>query len=94
MASRSDGPSFSRSLRCLVAGGIFIAVWLGYLATVGALSGFIAFFSSFGSNHALWGGIPQQWKLSDEPRATIEFILPVVLWLATVWRCVAMTGPR
>ena len=87
-------PSFFRTLWCLTFGLAFTAVWFAFLAAAGALSGFIDYFIIFGPGHTLSGAIPTQWSLLHQPAVTVEFFLPVILLLLTIWRSVAKIRGR
>lgn len=80
--------SFSRTGRCIVAGAVLTVVWVLFLISTDSLSGFIAYYQTTISGHELWGAYSPQWSLIGDPWATIEFALPIALFLLTVWKVV------
>ncbi len=87
-------PGFFRTAWCFVFGLGLTVVWFSYLAVMGALSGFIDYYRVVGPGHTLEGALPTQWSLLHQPAVTIEFFLPVILLLLTVWRAVAKLRGR
>jgi hypothetical protein len=85
---------FFRTIWCVVFGLALSAVWVCFLATTGALSGFIDYYRLFGPGHSISGAIPTQWSLLHNPAVTVEFFLPVVLVVMTFWRAVAKLRGR
>ncbi len=87
-------PAFFRTLWCLVLGAGLTVVWVGFLAVAGALSGFIDYYRIVGPGHTLSGALPTEWSLLHQPAVTLEFFLPVILLLLTIWRAVAKLRGR
>ena len=80
---------FSRTARCAITGAAWIAVWSIFLAATGAFSGFVTYYQTAVAGHELQGAYSPHWSLTGDPWATIEFVLPIVLFLLTVWKVVA-----
>lgn len=85
---------FRRTIRCSSVGIALLVVWTIYLAVVGALGSFISYYVVAALDHAIVGALPIQWNLAHTTMTTFEFVAPVVLWLATVWRVVAKMRAR
>ena len=92
-AGRSRGQSisasFPRTWRCAIAGAVLSAAWFATLAGTGSLSAFFDYFRVFSSGYGLEGRLPVQWNLTTQLMITFAWVIPVVLWLATVWRVAA-----
>jgi hypothetical protein len=86
--------SFSRSLRCAALGAGFVLIWVLFLAVTGTLAGFVAYYQTTVSGHELWGAYSPQWSLTGDPWTTIEFALPVALFLLTIWKVVVKLRRR
>lgn len=86
--------TFPRTIRCVAVGVGLLAAWVLYLAVVGALSNFIDYYVIAALDHSLVGALPVQWNMVTTTTTTFEFAVPVVLWLATVWRVVAKLRAR
>lgn len=86
--------SFSRTIRCLVTGAGFTLAWVVFLIATDTLSGFIAYYQTTISGHELWGAYSPQWSLTGAPWLTVEFALPVFLFLMTAWRVVGKLRRR
>ena len=80
---------FSRTARCAVTGAACVAVWVVFLVATGTFSGFVAYYQTAATGHELWGAFSPQWTLTGNPWATVEFALPILLFLMTVWKVVA-----
>ena len=80
--------SFARTIRCAVAGVGLVVVWVIFLATTHTLSAFIAYYQTTIAGHELWGAYSPLWSLTGDPWVTIQFALPVTLFLATVVKIV------
>jgi hypothetical protein len=91
-AGRSRGQSISTSLprtwRCAIAGAALSVAWFALLAGTGSLLAFFDYFRVFSSGYGLEGRVPTQWDLATQLMLTFAWAIPVVLWLATVWRVV------
>ncbi len=83
---QSISMSFLRTRRCAVAGGVLSVAWLAFLTATGSLSAFFDYFRVFASGYGLEGRVPTQWDLTTQLMVTFAWVLPVVLWLATVGR--------
>jgi hypothetical protein len=81
---RSLRDSFRRSIRCAVAGLTLTAVWALFLAATGSLAGFVAYYQVNATGHELWGANPVVWPFVGDRRASVEFALPIALFLLTV----------
>jgi len=86
--------SFSRTFRCAVTGAGMTLAWVAFLIATDTLSGFIAYYQTTISGHELWGAYSPQWSLTASPWFTIEFALPVFLFLMTAWRVVGKLRRR
>ena len=80
--------------RTAITGAVCSLAWVLYLVATGSLGAFIDYFRVFGSDHALWGAFPLQWSLTGDPRTTAEFVMPIFLMLATLWRFVERARRR
>jgi hypothetical protein len=80
---------FSRTIRCAATGAACVGVWGVFLAANGALSGFLAYYQTAATGHELWGAYEPQWSVWGFPQATVEFALPILLFLMTVWKVVS-----
>jgi hypothetical protein len=80
---------FSRTIRCAVTGAACVGVWVIFLAASGTLSGFVEYYETAAVGHELWGAFTPQFTLWGNPWATVEFVLPIVLYLMTVWKVVS-----
>ena len=76
--------SFPRTLRCAATGAGLVVVWVVFLGITDTLSGLVAYYQTTIAGHELWGAYAPLWSLTGDPWATIEFALPVALFLATV----------
>lgn len=86
--------SFTRTLRCTALGVLFVGVWMIFLALTGSLSGFFSYYQTTISGHELIGAFPPQWSLTGDPVVTVEFVLPIVLFILTVFKAVIMVQRR
>jgi hypothetical protein len=86
--------TFRRSFRCISVGVLLLLAWAVYLAIVGALGDFVDYYAIAVTGHQLEGALPIQWNMVTTTMVTFEFIVPVVLWLMTVWRVVAKLRSR
>jgi hypothetical protein len=84
---------FRRTWRCVAVGVVLASGWGAFLGGMGALRSFVDFFVVFAQGHGLEGGYPTQWRLGIN-LVTVEWVLPTVLWLATLWRVVAKLRRR
>jgi hypothetical protein len=80
--------SFSRTIRCAVAGAGLIALWVIFLIATKTFSGFVTYYQTTVTGHQLWGAFSPQWSLTGDPWATVEFALPIALYLLTVCKVV------
>jgi hypothetical protein len=76
--------TFQRTIRCAVTGAAITLAWLFLLLVTGCLSGFLSYYLTTISGHELWGALPIHWPLPDDPRASVEFVIPLVLFGMTV----------
>jgi hypothetical protein len=86
--------SLSRTVRCVVTGLALTFVWVVFLQATGTLAGFIAYYLTTISGHELWGAYSPQWSWTNSPWLTIEFALPVFLFLLTAWKVVGKLRRR
>ena len=86
--------SFVRTIRCAVAGVGLTAVWVLFLKLTGTFAGFIAYYQTTISGHELWGAYSPQWSLTGNVLITIEFALPIALFLLTVCKVVTKLRRR
>ncbi len=86
--------SFPRTLRCAATGAGLVVVWVVFLGITHTLSGFVAYYQTTIAGHELWGAYGPLWSLTGDPWATIEFALPVALFLATVLKVVVKLMQR
>jgi hypothetical protein len=73
--------AFPRTLRCAATGAALTTAWFVFLAATGCLSGFVAYYLTTISGHELWGPLPIHWPLPGDARSSIEFVLPLLLFL-------------
>ena len=93
--AQSMSTSFPRTWRCAVAGSVLVLAWIGLLVATSSLTAFIDYFRVFSSGHDLEGGLPSAVYLYGRHYMLIfAWTVPVVLWLATVWRVVAKLRMR
>jgi len=81
--------AFPRTIRCACALAVVATAWLLYLIVTDSFSAFVGYFPDFGPGYTLEGGVPVQWNLATNLTTDAKFFLPILLWLATVWRVVA-----
>jgi hypothetical protein len=86
--------SFSRTIRCAVTGAGLVAGWIVFLLATGSFSGFVAYYQTTVSGHELWGAFSPQWSLTGDPWATIQFALPIALFLMTIAKVVGKLTRR
>ena len=87
--------SFPRTWRCGIAGSVLVLAWIGMLVATSSLTAFFDYFRVFSSGHDLEGGLPAGVYLFGSHYMVIfAWTMPVVLWLATVWRVVAKLRMR
>jgi hypothetical protein len=86
--------SFTRTIRCAIAGASIALVWIIILLATRSLTAFIDYFRVFSSGHILEGGYPTQWNLRQQLMVTFEWVVPTILWLLTLWRVVAKVRLR
>ena len=80
--------SFARTIRCAIAGVGFVVAWVIFLVATHTFSGFLAYYQTTIAGHELWGAYSPQWSLTGDPWATVEFALPIALFLVTVVKVV------
>ncbi len=73
---------FRRIIRVVVCGAAVSAIWVVFLASQGALEGFVGYFRTFARDHELTGGIPIQW---DGAFFAVAVVLPIALSLIAFW---------
>ncbi len=83
---QSISTSFPRTWRCAIAGAALSLAWFILLAGTGSLLAFFDYFRVFSSGYGLEGRVPTQWALTTQLMATFAWGIPLVLWLATLWR--------
>jgi hypothetical protein len=81
------GEAFFRTIWCLICGVVLVGLWLLFLAAEGALTGFVNYFRANANGHELWGAIPSQFTVGFNG-ATTQMLLPMALYLLTIWRIV------
>ncbi len=77
---------FSNLWWASVGAGLTALPFLGDLIWTHSVRAFIDYYRVFGSDHALWGAYPFQWSLEHQFGTTVQFLLPGLLWLATIVR--------
>lgn len=81
--------SFTRTIRCGIAGAVLATAWILFLGGMGSLAAFIDYFRVFSAGHVLEGGIPANLNFGTQLMETFTWTIPPVLWLATIWRVFA-----
>ena len=85
--------TFFRTWWCVAPGVALVVVWVVFLAATGALRGFIDYYIIFGPGHTLSGAKNGFW-IGKQLGPTVEFVVPVVLLLATVLRVTVQVRRR
>lgn len=85
---RPQSRAFATTLRCAVSGVALVAVWVLFLAASGAWSGFVSYYLGTISGHELWGAFAIPPFTLQQLNYFVYAFMPVVLFLATIWRFV------
>ncbi len=78
-------PALMRTRWCAAFGALFVVAWALALVATGALRGFVDYYLIFGPGHSLSGAKRGFW-IGEQLGPTVEFVVPVVLFLLTVLR--------
>lgn len=72
----------SRTVRCAISGAVLVILFVGYLAISDSLDGFVSYYRTFLSNHALTGGHEIEWSdLRFHLYAYIPVAAILISWL-------------
>jgi hypothetical protein len=81
--------AWTRSVRCTGVALVTMLALVVYLLATGSLSDFVSFYVEFSAQHAISNGLPVQWRMGTDLLLSFCFLVPMVLWLLTVWRVAA-----